>query len=59
MPGSAYHKVAIQVAEWLSKVPEFQINSSTKMISDGVKEIRMKPDEGGVIIHQRSHIGVH
>jgi len=45
MPGSAYHKVAIQVAEWLAKVPECQINSSTKMISDGVKKIRMKPDE--------------
>ena len=27
MPGSAYHQIANQVAEWLSTVPECQINS--------------------------------
>ena len=30
MPGSCYHKVGVQVAEWLSVVPECQINTSTK-----------------------------
>ena len=39
MPGSAYHSVAKQIAEWLSVVPEAQINSSLKMISDLVKTI--------------------
>ena len=37
MPGSAYHKVAIKVAEWLSVVPECQINSSTKTVCDKLK----------------------
>ena len=36
MPGSAYHKVALKVAEWLSVVPQCKINSSSKSISDTV-----------------------
>ena len=45
MPGSAYHSVAKQIAEWLSVVPEAQINSSYKMISDIVKTIELENDE--------------
>ena len=45
MPGSAYHKIAVQVAEWLSVVPECQINASTKSISDTLKTITLAEDE--------------
>ena len=44
MPGSAYHNVANQIAEWLSVVPEAQINSSSKMIYDLVKTIKLEND---------------
>ena len=39
MPGSAYHKVAVQVAKWLAEVPECTINSSTKSICDKMKSV--------------------
>ena len=45
MPGSAYHKVAIKVAEWLSVVPECNINSSTKSVSDSLKNVQLNEDE--------------
>ena len=45
MPGSAYHKVALKVAEWLSVVPECNINSSTKSICDAVKTVELAEDE--------------
>ena len=45
MPGSTYHKVALKVAEWLSKVPECNINTSTKEISKKIKTITVKSDE--------------
>ena len=45
MPGSAYHKVALKVAEWLSVVPECKINSSTKSISDTLKTVELTEDE--------------
>ena len=45
MPGSAYHQIANQVAEWLSTVPECQINSSTKEISDKLNSIRLAENE--------------
>ena len=45
MPGSAYHKVAIKVAEWLSIVPECKINSSTKSVCDKLKTIQLAEDE--------------
>ena len=32
MPGSAYYKVAKQITFWLSKLPECQIQCSTKTI---------------------------
>ena len=47
MPGSVYHKVAKKVAEWLSVVPEHEcnINSSTKRVSDSLKDVKMNDNE--------------
>ena len=45
MPGSAYHKVALQVAEWLAKIPEAQLNSSAKQVADKVKSLELAEDE--------------
>ena len=45
MPGSAYHKVAVQVAKWLSVVPECKINSSTKSVCDKLKSVILEKDE--------------
>ena len=45
MPGSAYHKVAQQVSEWLSTIPEAQINSSAKQVSDKIKSLKLAHDE--------------
>ena len=44
MPGSAYYKVALKIAEWLSVVPECNINSSTKKISDTLKKVVLPED---------------
>ena len=41
MPGSAYYAIGVQVAEWLSKVPECQINTSNKQIVDAIKNIEL------------------
>ena len=45
MPGSAYHKIGIQVAEWLSAVPECGINTSTQEIADSLDDIQLDEDE--------------
>ena len=45
MPGSAYHKIADQVAEWLKEVHECNINSSTKTIADSLKDIKLDIDD--------------
>ena len=45
MPGSSYHKIAVQVAEWLSVVKDCNINSSTKSISDSLRNIKLCEDE--------------
>ena len=45
MPGSAYHKVAQKVAEWLSEVPECGINSSTTTVCESLKDGRLEDDE--------------
>ena len=45
MPGSVYHKIALQITEWLSVVEECQINSSTRSVSDSVKDITLEEDE--------------
>ena len=42
MPGSAYHKISLQVADWLSVVTECKINSSTKDIADKLSEIELE-----------------
>ena len=45
MPGSAYHKVALKVAEWLSVVPQCKINSSSKSISNAIKTVELTDEE--------------
>ena len=45
MPGSLYHRIGVQIAEWLSKVSECQINTSTKEIADNLKEVPLEEDE--------------
>ena len=45
MPGSAYHPIAQQIAQWLETVPECKINSSTRMISNKLKCIHLAEDE--------------
>ena len=45
MPGSAYHKIALQLTEWLAIVPECQINTSTKTIADSLSGITLEEDE--------------
>ena len=44
MPGSAYYKIANQVAEWLSVVEECKINYSTKSIVDSLRDINLERD---------------
>eukprot|EP00111_Clytia_hemisphaerica_P015622 TCONS_00046106-protein len=48
MPGSAYHKIAKKVSDWLTVVPECNINTSSKEISDSLKDITL--DEGEVLV---------
>ncbi len=45
MPGSTYHKIGVQVAEWLSVVKECQINSSTQKISEMLNNVQLADDE--------------
>ena len=45
MPGSPYYKIARKVTEWLSKVDECKINSSSKSISDKLHSIVLDEDE--------------
>ena len=45
MPGSPYYKIARKVTEWLSKVDECKINSSSKSISDKLHSIVLEEDE--------------
>ena len=45
MPGSAYHGVAQVVSNWLSNVPECQINCNTKTICDALKYVNLEKDE--------------
>lgn len=45
MPGSAYYKIAKQVADWLAVVEECKINSSTKSVSENLNNICLEADE--------------
>ena len=45
MPGSPYHRIAKQVAKWLSFVPECKINSSTKEMCNKLKNHKLNNDE--------------
>ena len=45
MIGSAYQKVAKQVTEWLSLVPECRINSSTQAVNNLIKDTKLNSHE--------------
>ena len=45
MPGSPYFNIAKQMADWLSTVPECQINSSTKKTADQLAYIALEDDK--------------
>ena len=45
MPASAYYNIAKQVAEWLAVIPQAQINTSSKQISDEIKQLNLGDDE--------------
>ena len=45
MPGSPYHTIATQIADWLSVVDECKINSSTEKISNKLQDIKINEDE--------------
>ena len=45
MPGSSYHKIAVQVASWLSVVPECKINSSTRTICENLRKTSLRKGE--------------
>ena len=48
MPGSAYHKIGKFLAQFVSHVPECNINTSSKHISDKIKSVHL--DEGEELI---------
>lgn len=45
MPGSLYHKIAMQITKWLSVVEECATNCSTQSIADSLKDIHLDDDE--------------
>ena len=45
MPRSAYHNVAKQVANWLSHVHEFRINSSIQKVNSLIKNTHLHEDD--------------
>ena len=45
MPGSPYHKIAVQITKWLSVVEECKTNGSTKSVADSLKDIHLDNDE--------------
>ena len=45
MPGSSYHQIATQVADWLKVVDECNINSSSKEISSSLNDLQLEDDE--------------
>ena len=45
MPGSPYHKVAKQVADWLAVITEAQIKCSSKLVVDKLKTVQLEEEE--------------
>ena len=44
--GSCYYNIAKQMADWLFVVDKCKINSSTKLIAESLKNIRLEENEG-------------
>lgn len=45
MPGSPYYKVAENITEWLSVIPDSKINGSAKQTVDNLRNISLNHDE--------------
>ena len=45
MPGSPYHKVEKQAADWRAVIPEAPIKCSSKLIVDKLKTVQLEEDE--------------
>ena len=45
MPGSANHKFACQVADWLKDIQGCKINISSKLIAESLKDIELDKDD--------------
>ena len=45
MPGSAYHKLSLQTAEWLKKLPEANINTKVKDVQTALSALHLEDDE--------------
>ena len=45
MPGSPYYKVAQNITEWLSVIPDSKTNGSAKQTADNLKNISLNHDE--------------
>ena len=48
MPGSPYYKIAAEVTNWLSVLPESKCNSSTKKTADQLNILEL--EEGEVLV---------
>ena len=45
MPGTAYYNLGKWISNWLEKVPESRINTSSEDVSRDIKNITLNPDE--------------
>ena len=45
MPGTAYYNLGKWISNWLEKVPESRINTSSEDVSRDIKKITLNPDE--------------
>ena len=45
MCGSAYYNIASKLAKWMSVIPEANINSSTSMMVNDIKSVKLDKDE--------------
>ena len=45
MPGSVYHKLSLEIAEWLKKLPEANINTKVKDVQTALSALHLEDDE--------------
>ena len=45
MPGSVYHKLSLEIAEWLKKLPEANIKTKVKDVQTALSALHLEDDE--------------